>query len=148
MMVILRENVENLGKIGDLVKVSEGYARNFLLPRRLVVFADATNVKAVEAQKKALEKKRLAMKGSLRELADKIGQLSLTLKRKTAEKDRLFGSVTSLDIVEEIKLNGFAVEKAWVQLEAPIKAVGAYSVPLRLDQDVTTSIKVSVVAEG
>src|SRR5581483_9858446 len=107
MQVILRENVENLGRIGDLVKVSEGYARNFLLPRRLVVVADETNIASIEHHKRALEKKRLAQRSSSEELAKKLAEFSCTISRKVGEHDRLFGSVSSTDIASALKQAGY-----------------------------------------
>src|ERR1700733_8178123 len=102
MLVILRENVENLGRIGDVVKVSDGYARNFLLPQNLVVAADEGNVAQIEHHKRSLEKRRLAEKSASEELAKKLGEFSCTITRKVGENDRLFGSVTVGDIADAL----------------------------------------------
>src|SRR4051794_29199388 len=103
MLVILRENVENLGHIGDVVKVPDGYARNFLLPRKLVVAADEHNVAQIEHHKKGLEKRRLAQKSVAQELANKLAEVSVNISRKVGENDKLFGSVSAADIAEGLK---------------------------------------------
>ncbi len=147
MVVLLRENVENLGRIGDVVKVSDGYARNFLLPRRLVVEADEGNLAAVESHKKSLEKKRLAQKATSEEDAKRLSEFSCTISRKVGENDRLFGSVSAYDIAEALKKAGFAVERRWVNIEHPIKALGVHPVTVKLDTDVVATVKVWVVKE-
>lgn len=147
MLVILRENVENLGRIGDLVNVSSGFARNYLLPQKLVMLADPANVKMIENQKKVLEKKRLAARAVSQELAKKISDQSVTISRKVGEHDKLFGSVTQADIVEALKKGGLDVEKRMIILEQPIKALGVHNVTIRFDQDVTAAVKVWVVKE-
>jgi large subunit ribosomal protein L9 len=147
MLVILRENVENLGRIGDVVKVSDGYARNFLLPRSLVVLADEKNVAAIEHQKRLLEKKRLAQKAHAQELAKKLEDFSCTLSRKVGENDRLFGSVSTSDIADALAKAGYVVEKRAIQLEAPIKSLGVHPVTVRLEPEVAATVKVWVVKE-
>jgi large subunit ribosomal protein L9 len=147
MLVILRENVENLGLIGDVVKVPDGYARNFLLPRKLVVAADENNLIQIEHHKKALEKRRLAQKAVAQELATKLAEVSVTLTRKVGENDKLFGSVSAGDIAEELKKQGYVVERRKVHIEHPIKTLGVHPVSIKLDNDVTTSVKVWVVKE-
>lgn len=147
MQVILRENVENLGRIGDVVKVSDGYARNFLLPRRLVEIADEANVKTIEHHKKALEKKRSAQKAVSVELAKKLGDFTCNLSRKVGEGDKLFGSVTSHDVSESLKKAGFTVDRRYIELEAPIKTLGVHPVKINLESDVSATIKVWVVKE-
>jgi large subunit ribosomal protein L9 len=147
MLVILRENVENLGHIGDVVKVSDGYARNFLLPRKLVMIAEAKNVEAIEHQKKLLEKKRLAQQAVAREVAQKLEQVTCTIARKVGEHDKLFGSVSSTDIAAALKAAGYTVEKRAISLNAPIRALGLHSVTVKLDSEVTATVKVQVVKE-
>ena len=127
MLVILRENVENLGRIGDVVKVNDGYARNFLFPRSLVAAADEKNVAAIEHQKKMLEKKRLAQRASAEELAKKLAEFSCTIHRKVGEGDKLFGSVSSHDIAEALKAAGFTVERREVLIEQPDQDLGRSS---------------------
>lgn len=147
MLVILKENVENLGRIGDVVNVSSGYARNFLLPRNLVVEADEKNVEAIEHHKRALEKKRMASKASAQEMAKKLSDFSCTLSRKVGEGDKLFGSVSTADIAEALKKAGFSVEKREIQLDHTIKTLGVHPVTVKLDADVETTLKVWVVKE-
>jgi large subunit ribosomal protein L9 len=148
MQVILLENVENLGRIGDLVNVTDGYARNFLLPRKLVAAADANNIAKIEHHKRSLEKKRLAARGAADELAKKLADHSCTLSRKVGEGDKLFGSVSTSDIADSLKKAGFsAVEKRMIQMEHPIKALGVHPVTIRLESEVTATMKVWVVKE-
>src|SRR6185312_13493097 len=109
MQVILRENVENLGRIGDIVKVSDGFARNFLLPRGLVIEADAKNKAAIEHHQKSLEKKRKEQRAQSEDLVKRLADFSVTIARKVGENDKLFGSVSSHDISEALKAGGFAV---------------------------------------
>lgn len=147
MLVILKENVENLGRIGDVVNVTDGYARNFLLPRNLVVAADAKNIAEIEHHKRSLEKKRMAAKASAQELAKKLADYSCTLSRKVGEGDKLFGSVSTADIAEVLKKAGFPVERREIQLDQPIKTLGVHPVTIKLDADVETTLKVWVVKE-
>ena len=147
MLVVLRESVPNLGRTGDVVNVTDGYARNFLLPRNLVVAADARNVAVIEHHKKTLEKKRLAQRASSEELAKKLADFSCTISRKVGETDKLFGSVTTHDISDALKKAGYAVEKHDVRMEGPIKSLGVHQVEIHLDQDVVATVKVWVVKE-
>jgi large subunit ribosomal protein L9 len=147
MLVILRENVENLGRTGDVVKVSDGYARNFLLPRNLVVAADEKNVAAIEHHKKSLEKKRLEQRSASQDMAKRLGDFSCTISRKVGEKDKLFGSVSTQDIADALKAGGYKVDKRWIELGNPIKTLGVHEVTLKLDTDVTATMKVWVVKE-
>ena len=147
MKVILRENVDNLGKTGDIVKVSDGYARNFLLPRNLVFIADENNVAAIEHHKKALAKKRERDNTEAREVAKKIEGYSVTIARKVGENEKLFGSVTTHDIAEALTKGGFKVDRRSIHLAEPIKALGVVTVPLKLTGDVTAQVKVWVVQE-
>lgn len=147
MLVVLKENVENLGRIGDVVKVSDGYARNFLLPQSLVVQADEKNIAAIEHHKRSLEKKRQAQITSAKELAQKLEAYSCTLSRKVGEQDKLFGSVTSVDICEALKKGGFNVEKRVIHLEHPLKALGVHTVAVKLEPEVTAQLKVWIVKE-
>jgi large subunit ribosomal protein L9 len=147
MLVILREDVENLGTTGDLVKVSDGYARNYLLPRQLVAAADEKNVAAIEHQKRTLEKKRLAQRAVAQELAKKLEQFSCTISRKVGDQDRLFGSVSSGDIAAALKVAGYTVDKRLIVLETPIKTLGVHSVVVKLEPEVSFNLKVWVVKE-
>lgn len=148
MVVVLRENVENLGRIGDVVKVSEGYARNFLLPRKLVVAAAEGNIKQIEAHKKSLEKRRQAQRGVAEEIAKKLADYSCTISRKVGENDKLFGSVSQNDIAEALKAAGFAVERRMISVPSPIRALGVHPVTVRLEPEVAATVKVWVVKEA
>ncbi len=148
MLVILKENVDNLGRIGDVVKVSDGYARNFLIPKKMVAPANESNVAAVEHQKKMLEKKRAAEKGTAEEVAKKIAGFTCNISRKTGEKDKLFGSVTTGDIADALKAGGIEIEKRFIHLKEPIKALGVHTVEIKLLPEVSADLKVWVVKEG
>jgi large subunit ribosomal protein L9 len=148
MLVILKENVENLGRIGDVVKVADGYARNFLIPNRKVVAASEKNLSAIEHQKKMLEKKRASEKLSAEETAKKIAGFTCNISRKTGEKDKLFGSVTANDIADSLKAGGIEVEKRSIHIPTPIKALGVHTVEIKLLPEVIANLKVWVVKEG
>jgi large subunit ribosomal protein L9 len=148
MQVILRENVANLGRVGDIVKVSDGYARNYLLPRNLVFIADEANVRAIEHHKRGLEKKRQEMKSQAQAQADKLAGVSVTIARKVGEHDKLFGSVSTGDIAEALEKAGHAVERRLIIVADPIKTLGAHTVTVRLLPDVTAAVKVMVVKEA
>lgn len=147
MLVILRENVKNLGSIGDVVKVTDGYARNFLLPRGLVVAAEENNVAIIEHHKKALEKKRLAQSAVSNELAKKLSEFSVNIARKVGEHDKLFGSVTTSDIADALKAGGYSIDKRDIKLEGGLKTLGVHPVTISLPQGVEATVKVWVVKE-
>lgn len=147
MLVVLRETVANLGRIGDVVTVTDGYARNYLLPRNLVVAADANNIAVIEHHKKTLEKKRLAQRASAEEMSKKLADFSCTIARKVGEQDKLFGSVTAGDIADALKKAGYGIDKSDVRLGQSIKNLGVHPVEIHLDQDVTATVKVWVVKE-
>ncbi|MBU6152666.1 MAG: 50S ribosomal protein L9 [Bdellovibrionales bacterium] len=148
MLVILKENVENLGRIGDVVKVADGYARNFLIPGKKVVAANENNLSAIEHQKKMLEKKRSAEKAGAEEIAKKIASFTCNITRKVGEKDKLFGSVTANDIADSLKVGGIEIEKRSIHIKEPIKALGVHNVEVKLLPEVTAQLKVWVVKEG
>lgn len=147
MLVILRENIENLGRTGDLVKVSAGYARNFLLPRNLVVAADEQNIAAIEHHKRLLEKKRQLQKASSLELAKKLESFSCTIARKVGEHDKLYGSVTTGDIADALTKAGYSVKKGSIQMDTPIRALGVHTVTVKLEPEVSATLKVWVMKE-
>lgn len=147
MLVILKENVENLGRIGDVVKVADGYARNFLIPNKKVVAANENNLSAIEHQKKMLEKKRAAEKQSAEEISKKIAAFTCNISRKVGEKDKLFGSVTANDIADALQAGGISIEKRLIHIKEPIKALGVHSVEIKLLPEVVTNLKVWVVKE-
>ena len=148
MLVILKENVENVGQTGDVVKVSDGFARNYLLPKKLVLVANKDNLEQMAHHKKVFEKKREAQKAKAVEFLQKLEQHSCTIVKKTGEKDKLFGSVGANDIAIELKKAGLLVEKRQIQLDEPIKALGVHTVSVRLQPEVTAKLKVWVVKEG
>lgn len=148
MKVILKENIENLGRIGDVVKVSDGYARNFLLPRGIVTVADEQNVKAFEHHKKSLSKKMERQKGEAQEIAKKLEGFSCTISRKVGENEKLYGSVTSSDIADTLKKGGFTVDRRMIQIQDPIKQLGVFTVNVKLQPEVSAQLKVWVVQES
>ncbi len=148
MEVILKEDVDKLGSRGDVVKVAEGYGRNFLLPRKLAIEATAAN-RAVIEQMKASAVRRLAReKGDAETLAKQFAGVELSFTRKTGEHDQLFGSVTSSDIARELEGKGFNVDRRKIQLTDPLKTVGNHQVSLKLHKEVSVPIKVKILKEG
>ncbi len=147
MEVVLREDIENLGHMGDVVKVRDGYARNYLLPRGLVVPANKKNLKALEHQQRMIGQRRERLTKEAEGISAKLAGVSLEFAAKVGEEGRLFGSVTSLDIEKALKERGFEVERRRIVLEAPIKAVGDYEVAVRLRPEVMPNIRVRVVSE-
>lgn len=147
MNVILKQDVENLGRIGDVVKVAAGYGRNFLIPRKLAVIATPGNVNAVEVEKVAQAKRDHRDKEAASLVAREIVKLTVSIRRKTGEEGALYGSVTALDIAEFLTAHNIDIDKRKIQLDEPIKAVGEYQVPVRLHRDVTVPIRVVVEPE-
>ena len=147
MQVILREDVEKLGKIGDLVKVKPGYARNFLVPTKKAIEATPKNMKAMEHAKKMVSDRLRTLKKAAAADADNIKALSLVIKTKVGEEGKLFGSVTTMDIAAAMQEQGVTIDKRKIHLEEPIKRTGEYTVPVKLHTDVVANLKVTVVAE-
>ena len=147
MEVILREDVPSLGKVGDLVRVKPGYARNFLLPRDLAYEATDGNKKRIAAEQKAKAAKAIEERAHATATAATLSSVQLTLKGKAGEEGKLFGSITSHDIADALGKAGHVVDKRKIVLEHPIKTLGFHSVPLRLHHDVQAELKVNVVAE-
>jgi large subunit ribosomal protein L9 len=145
MEVILRQAVENLGHPGEIVKVSPGYARNFLLPRGLAYEATPGNRKRIEQERQRLEAAEATRRDAAQEHANKLEQVSLTFSARVGDEGKLFGSVTAGDIVQQLEAQGLHVEKRQVELHEPIKALGVYRVPIRLHADVKPEIKVWVI---
>ena len=148
MKLILREDVVNLGKGGDLVEVKPGYGRNFLLPRGLAVAANPKNVRELEHQKKVAEAKAAKLRASAEAVAKRLAETPVTLKRKVGEQDKLYGSVTALDIVEALGARGMQLDRRIIDLPEPIKTVGDHEVPVKLHREVVGKVKVKVEAEG
>jgi large subunit ribosomal protein L9 len=147
MEVILREDIEKLGSRGDVVKVAPGYARNFLLPKRLAVPATDSNRKIVEQERQAHLRKEAKLKGEAEELSKLLTGVTVSISQKAGENDQLFGSVTSKDVADGLAAQNFNVDRRKVQLEEPIKQLGEFKVPVRLHRDVTAEITVIVVRE-
>lgn len=147
MLVILKENIDNLGRVGDIVRVKPGYARNYLIPKNLVIVADEANVNSLEHFKRGLEKKREQGQIKAQELAAKLQEFSCTVSRKVGEQDKLYGSVTVSDISEAFKTGGFDIPKASILLDAPIKTLGVHAVRVRVHPEVIANCKVWVVKE-
>jgi len=147
MDVILRQDVDNLGSAGAVVTVKDGYARNFLLPRGLAYQATAGNRKRLEAEHASRAKRHAVEVTDMQALAAKLEPLSLTFTMKAGEGDKLFGSVTAADIAEQLKAQGFTIEKKQVELHEPLKALGVYKVPVRLHPEVKPEVRVWVVRE-
>jgi len=147
MKLILREDVDNLGKGGELVDVKPGYGRNFLLPRGLAVHANPKNVRELDHQKKIAEAKAAKLKASAEAVAKRLSDTPVVLKRKVGEQDKLYGSVTALDIVEALAARGLQLDRRTIDLAEPIKTVGDHEVPVKLHRDVVAKAKVKVEAE-
>ncbi|HEV8396944.1 MAG TPA: 50S ribosomal protein L9 [Vicinamibacterales bacterium] len=148
MEVILRQYVEHLGKRGDIVKVAAGYARNYLLPRKLALPATDGNKRHVERERKIMEVKEADEKSQAQAIASRIEAIDVVITRRVGETDQLYGSVTSADIAEFLKSKGFEIDRRKLILPEPIKTVGTHPVPLKLHRDVTVTIKVQVAKEG
>lgn len=147
MEVILRADVAELGRRGDIVNVKAGYARNYLLPRKLAMEATPGNRKQVVEMKAAGARREATEKTAAESLAAQLAEVTLTLTAKAGESDQLFGSITAMDIAEALAAKGFQIEKRKVHLEEPIKTLGEYPVPVRLHREVTGTVKVVVSRE-
>ncbi|HKS79930.1 MAG TPA: 50S ribosomal protein L9 [Candidatus Acidoferrales bacterium] len=147
MKLILQEDVEKLGTRGQLVDVTEGYARNFLLPRKLGLEATPGNMKRLEKMRAAFAKKEAVERGDAQKLAEMLAGVSLALTRKAGENDQLFGSVTSADISEALAAQGYTIDKRKISLENPIKLVGEYEVPVKLHREIVANVKLAVKKE-
>jgi large subunit ribosomal protein L9 len=147
MEVILREHVDHLGRRGEIVKVADGYARNFLLPRKLALLATDGNKKQVERERAKFDAKEAEDRQAAQRVADRIAGLELVISRRVGETDALYGSVTSGDIAEALAAKGFEIDRRKMQLDEAIKRIGDFDVPVKLHRDVTTTVKVKVVAE-
>jgi large subunit ribosomal protein L9 len=148
MEVILREHVDHLGKRGEIVKVSDGYARNYLLPRKLALLATDGNKKHVERERKIMETRESEEKGQAEGIATRLSAIDIAIARRVGDTEQLYGSVTASDIADFLKAKGFEIDRRKLILPEPIKAVGEHNVPLKLHRDVTVPLKVRVVKEG
>jgi len=147
MEVILREDIENLGQRGQVIKVASGYARNFLLPKRMAVAATDANRKIVEQERQSHLRKEAKEVGEAQDLSKLLNGVSVTISQKAGEQDQLFGSVTSKDVADALAAKNFTIDKRKIQLDEPIKTLGEFKVPVRLHRDVTAEVTVIVAKE-
>lgn len=147
MEVILKEDVQHLGRIGDVVQVRAGYARNYLLPHGLVLVANKKNLRAYEHQKRMVGSQKEKVEKAARSAADKLAGVALTIRVKTGEEGRLFGSVTNMDIEAALRQQGVEIDRRKIQLSEPLKVLGDHEVPVRLTSSVTVNVRVSLVPE-
>ncbi|MBV8205914.1 MAG: 50S ribosomal protein L9 [Acidobacteria bacterium] len=148
MEVILKEDVPKLGSRGDVVKVAEGYGRNYLLPRKLAIEANAATKGVIEQMKAAALRRSAREKGEAEQLAKQFDGVKVIFHRKTGEHDQLFGSVTASDVAHELEKQGLHVDRRKIHLNEPLKSLGEYTVPIRLHKDVTAPVQVAVLKEG
>jgi large subunit ribosomal protein L9 len=147
MKVILAENIPNLGQIGDTVTVAPGYARNYLFPKKLAMKATGRNLRELEHRKRLLAQKRERIRQKMLSLAEKLDRTTITMKRKVAEEEKLYGSVSLMDIWKGLGEQGFELDRKSIQLDQPIKQLGKFMVPVRVDADVTAQVRVIVEKE-
>jgi large subunit ribosomal protein L9 len=147
MKVILRSDVERLGQTGEVVSVAAGYARNYLLPRGLALEASPKNMERIELDKKREVKAQQQRKEEAQALASRLEQISLTISKQAGESDKLFGTVTAMEIAQALEKEGQEIDKRKIELEEPIKTLGIYTVPVKLHADVTAKVKLWVVKE-
>jgi large subunit ribosomal protein L9 len=148
MEVILREHVDNLGRRGDVVKVAQGYARNYLLPRKLALAVTEANKRQIDREKKVAEAKDAEEKAQAEAVAQRLTAAELEIARRVGENQTLYGSVTSADIAQALQARGIEIDKRRIQLPEPIKALGETTVPVKIHRDVTAQVRVRVVPEN
>jgi large subunit ribosomal protein L9 len=148
MEVILREHVDNVGRRGEIVKVADGYARNYLLPRKLALLATEGNKQRIERERAKFEAKEADERRTAEAVAGRMANLELEIARRVGETDALYGSVTTSDIAEAMSAKGFDIDRRKIHLQEPIKRLGEFDIPVRLQRDVTATIKVKVIAAG
>lgn len=147
MKIVLTTDIDNLGHVGDMVTVKDGYARNFLIPTGMAVKADPKNLKLLEAQRKAAEARAFREVKTHKSLAARLSSITLTATAQVGEEDRMFGAVTSADIAEMLAAQGLEIDRRIIDLPEPIKALGVYTIPIKLHSEVTAHVKVKVVKE-
>jgi len=148
MKVILTQDMESLGLGGEIVNVAKGYARNYLIPRGIALEATEQNIRLTEMQRKNIEIKRIKAKEDAVKLKEKLSGVSVTIAQKVGEEDRLYGSVTTMDIAEQLEKQGITVERRRMTLDKPIKSLGEFSVTVKLHPEVTAPIRVVVIPEA
>lgn len=147
MEVILKEDIPNLGKIGEVVRVRDGFARNYLLPRGLVLIANKKNLKSFEHQKRLVADQKQRMLREAQSVSDRLSGVSLVIPMRTGEEGKLFGSVTSIHIEKALKAKGLDIDRRKIHLDEPIRTLGDFEIPVRLTLDLTVPVKLSVVPE-
>jgi large subunit ribosomal protein L9 len=147
MEVILRETIDNVGRAGQVVKVADGYARNYLLPRKLAYKATPGNLKVIESERESLVRKEAKQKEDAEKLQQMLDAVQITIRRKVGEQNALYGSVTNSDVAEELEKKGFEIEKRKIHMDDHIKTLGEFSIPIRLFKDVTAHVKLKVEPE-
>lgn len=147
MKVILKDNIEGLGKAGQIINVKDGYARNYLLPRGLALVADEKNMKLLEYQRRKIEEEAKKKLQDAQSIAERLGEVTLTLKAKAGEDLKLFGSITPRDIAEALEKEGFNIDKKQINIAEPIKRIGEYEVEVKLASNVSAKVKLNVVSE-
>jgi large subunit ribosomal protein L9 len=147
MEVILKEDIPNLGKIGEVVRVRDGFARNYLLPRGLVVIANKKNLKSFEHQKRVVADQKQRMQREAQSVSGQLTGVSLVIPMRTGEEGRLFGSVTTIHIEKALKAKGLDIDRRKIHLQEPIRTLGDFDIPVRLTADLTVPVKLSVVPE-
>ena len=147
MKIILREDVPNLGSVGDVVEVRAGYGHNFLIPNNKAVLATAGNVRQIEHEKRVALAGQAKKKAGASEIAKRLAAAEITIHRKVGEQEKLFGSVTAIDIAEQLEPMKLGIDRRQIHLDEPIKTIGTFEIPIRLHSEVTQTIKVNVVAE-
>ncbi|MEJ2697750.1 MAG: 50S ribosomal protein L9 [Candidatus Sulfobium sp.] len=148
MKVFLKEDVKHVGDMGDVVNVADGYARNYLIPKNLAVEANTRNIKEFEHHKRIIQEKAAKVRDASKSLAEKLSSLTLTIRAKAGEEDKLFGSVTSMDISEALKAEGYDIDKKRISTEEPIKRLGEHTVEVKVLADISAHVKVNVVSEA
>jgi large subunit ribosomal protein L9 len=147
MKVILKEDVKTIGNMGEIVDVADGFARNYLVPKGLAAEANVKNIRSMEHEKKIIQEKSKKIKASAQSLSEQIANMTITMKAKAGEEGKLFGSVTSMDIAEQLKNEGLEIDKKKIYLDEPIKRLGTYAVNVKLHSDVSAQLTIQVVEE-
>ena len=147
MKVILTQDMDSLGLAGEIVEVARGYARNYLVPKKIALEATEDNIKRTETQRKNIDLKRIKIKEDAQKVKERLAEVMISIAQKVGEEDKLYGSVTSMNIAEELEKQGITIDRRKIVLDKPIKSLGEFSVPIKLHPQVTASIKVTVVPE-
>ncbi len=147
MKVILKEDVKHVGKMGQIVDVADGYARNYLIPKGLVTEASTKNIKFLEHEKRIIQEKSKKIRNSAQDLASRISSLIISIKAKAGEEGKLFGSITTMDVAEALQKEGVEIDKKKISLEEPIKRLGSYTVNIKIHPDVSAPLNIQIVEE-